>query len=293
MGKPTKKKKIIHINTTTKATVVFIVFLILVFAIPVKKVAVDVSGLLTAAAIFYSILVGFFFSSAMANLNRLKTLVAEETGALITLYYAALQEFPERTEDVKVAIDRYVIKRFDYEIHNYGPATIKEFFGIFEAFKDVKTNPYDSVALNVLSNTFYYIPQARREITIVGAPVITKISKILLYVLSGIIIISLFLLRNGQVESLIATSMLCSSAILALFILSDVDGNRFGEEEYSIKTYEFVFKAIGLLPYYPTSYIAQGRYKPPEDVYRTGTSDNIETVRKKKHKLLQEIEAKI
>ena len=279
MGRQTKKKRIIYLTTAAKGLLVFIFFLLLVFIIPVRKVSIDINSLLTSAAIFYSILVGFFFSSAMADLNRLKTLVAEETGALITIYYATLQSFPERVDAVKTAIDQYIIKRFDYEINNYTEPTTKNFFAIFAVFKDIKLNSDgDSTALTVIGNAFYYIPQSRREVTIVGAPIITKTSKALLYILSLIIIIALFLLRSGGVEAAIATSMLCSSAVLALLILSDVDGNRFGEEEYSIKTYQAVFKALNLLPYYPSSYLDQGRYKPTEHTYRTGTYGTVETV---------------
>jgi hypothetical protein len=124
----------------------------------------------------------------------------------------------------------------------------------------------------------YYVAQSRRELTIVGAKVVSRASWILLVVLSSVIIVSLFLGRDGSVGSAVVAALLSASAILSLFIMDDVDGNRFGEEQFAIDTYQDVFSAMGELHYYPDHYIEAGRYKPPVKKYRTGTPDKMRVV---------------
>jgi len=124
----------------------------------------------------------------------------------------------------------------------------------------------------------YYVAQARREITIAGARVVTPSSWLILIILSLIIIFCLFLGRDGTWESALVTTFLSTSAILALFILDEVDGNRLGEEQFAIDTYNDVLAAIGKEPYYPTLYLQGGRYKPPAKHYRTGSHGHVREV---------------
>ena len=123
--------------------------------------------------------------------------------------------------------------------------------------------------MTYIGEAMYYIAQARREITIVGAKIVNNISSMLLYILSGIIVISLFYMRAGGFESSMVAVLLSTAAVLSLLILHDVDGNRFGEEEYAIGTYEDVLIAIGKKPYYSHKYLRSFRYKPNTKDYRT------------------------
>jgi hypothetical protein len=112
----------------------------------------------------------------------------------------------------------------------------------------------------------------------VGAKIVTGSSWLMLNTLSLIIVFALFIMRDGSWESALITTFLASAALLALFILFDVDNNRLGEEQFAIDTYQDVFRAIGVLPYYPQLYIKAGRYHPPEKEYRTGSSQKVWTV---------------
>lgn len=262
---------------------IFLLLAVLAVAVPTKKVPIDVGSVLSATSIFYSILLGFFVAASMTNLSRLKTLVAIETGALIAMYNIVALSLPQKLDEMRAAIDCYLIKRFDYEVHQYVEPTTKEFFSIFDVLKGAQTKSEgEAAALDYIAEGMYYVPQARREITIVGAKIVTGMSWILLNVLSLLIVFLLFLLRDGSLESALVTALLSTSAFLALLILNDIDSNRFGEAQFSINTYEDVFSAIGKPRYYPTSYIKTGRHKPRVGEYRTGTSSHHYLVRKKR-----------
>jgi len=273
------KQRFTHTSPSAKAFFIFAFFVILVILVPVKKSNTDITGILSATAIFYSILLGFYIAAAMGNLSRLKTLVAIETGALISIYYIVKLSLPDRLDDTRDAIDKYIVKRFEYEVHNYTEPTTKEFFAIFDVLKGAKgQSEGEGTAIDYISEAMYYVPQARRELTIVGAKIVNRVSWIVLTILSIVIVFCLFLMRDGSFASSAITALLSSSAILALFILSDVDGNRFGEDQFAIDTYQDVFSAIGTLPYYPKQYLEAGRYTPPVNTYRTGSYKSLKIV---------------
>lgn len=259
-----------HLHPGWKGLIVVTMLALLAYLVPVRQSPPDVSNVLNATAIFYSILIGFYISSAMANLSRLKTLVATETGALIAVYYIVKLSLPHREDEVKEAIDRYIIKRFDYEINDYPEPTTAEFFAVFDCLKGASgKSDGESAAINYIAEAMYYVAQARREITIVGARIVNGISSSLLYILSSIIVISLFLSRTPSLESSIVAVMLSTAAMLSLLILHDVDGNRFGEEQFAIDTYQDVLRAIGKEPYYSKKYLKGFRYKPAVKHFRT------------------------
>lgn len=285
------RKRIKHSHPVIKAASTFIIITVLAFIVPIAKSSFDIGNVLSATSIFYSILLGFYIASSMANLSRLKTLVATETGALIAVYRLVFLSLPQKANQVKEAIDRYLIKRFDYEIDEYVEPTTKEYFEIFDILKDAKTKSEgEGAALNYVAEAMYYVAQARREISIVSAKIVSSESWLVLNVLSLIIVLSLFLMRDGSIGSSLVAALLSSSAISALFILDDVDGNRFGEEQFAINTYQDVFTAIGKPHYYPTIYTEAGRYKPILGQYRTGDSKNVYTVKNNRFSKPKKIE---
>jgi len=276
-------QRIKHSSAGAKAIATLITIGLLAWFLPISNSPLDVGSLLGATSIFYSILLGFYISAAMANLSRLKTLAATETGAIVAVYRIVKLSLPERLPETVESIDKYLIKRFDYEINNYALPTTNEFFGIFDVLKGAKAkSDGEGAAINYIAEAMYYVAQARREMTIVGAKLLTRSSWFVLIILSLVIVVALFFMRDGSPESFVFTALLAASAIMALFILQDVDGNLLGEEEFSIGTYQVIFDTIGRPHYYPASYIKSGRYKPTVKEYRTGTSKEVRLVKNKR-----------
>jgi len=278
-------KDFFRLGPAVKAVVIFSVFIMLALAIPELKTPINASGVLAAASVFYSILLGFYIAAAMTNLSRLKTLVAVETGALIAVYNIVKMALPERLDSTRDAIDDYLIKRFDYEVHNYDEPTTAEFFAIFNVLKGANPKSAgETAALQYIAEGEYYVSQARRETTIVGARIVTPVSWFVLSVLSLVIIVCLFVMQTSSLTSHLITALLSASAISALFILDDVDGNRFGEDQFAINTYQDVFHAMGELAYYPRRYIEMGRYEPQEKEYRVGHGKDVTIVKHPNHR---------
>jgi hypothetical protein len=129
------RARVKHQSPSIKAAFVFIVFVSLALVLPIQKSPVDIGSILSSTSIFYSILLGFYIAAAMANLSRLKTLVATETGALIGMYHIVKLSLPEKLQQTKDSIDTYLVKRFEYEVDNYTEPTTQEFFAIFDVLK--------------------------------------------------------------------------------------------------------------------------------------------------------------
>jgi hypothetical protein len=254
----------------TKAAIVFCLLLVIAIFAPRVDSSIDTGSVLGAAAIFYSILLGFYISAAMGNLARLKSLVATETGALIAIYKIVKLSLPDKEEETKVLIDKYLVKRFQYELGDYTEKTTKEFYAIFDILKGANgKSDGENAAINYVAEALYYVAQSRREVSIVSAKIVDRASWLILFVLSVVIMGSLFLSRDGTWASSLTTALLSTSAVMALFVLGDIDGNRFGEEHFAIDTYQDVFDAIGKKHYYPSHYLMGGRFKPAVREYRT------------------------
>ena len=273
------RKRFKHSSPSVKAFFIFGIVILLALIVPIHKSPIDVNSILAATAIFYSILLGFYIAAAMSNLSQLKTLIATETGSLVAVYHIVKMALPHRLETTREAIDRYLIKRFDYEVDNYTEPTTNEFYAIFDVLKGADTkSDGEAAAVNYIAETMLYTGQTRRGLTIVGAKVVNSASWLVLISLSGIVVVSLFLMRDGSAESAIVSAFLAAAAVLSLFILADVDGNRFGEEQFAVDTYQDVFSAIGLPHYYPKHYLEAGRYQPTVKSYRTGNSESVHLV---------------
>lgn len=278
------KHSVKHLNPIYKGMIIFILLTIAAIFLPSKPDSIDVATVLGSTAIFYSILLGFYIASAMTNLARLKTLTASETGALIAIDKIIELSLPEKSKETKVKIDTYLVKRFQYEIGGYVEPTTNEFYSIFDVLKGAKAkSDGEGAAINYVAEAMYYIAQARREITVAGAKIMTSASWLLMLILTTIIVICLLLSRDGTLIGAIIVSLLGSAAIMSLFILDDIDGNKFGEEQFAIDTYQDVFSAMGLLHYYPEHILMGGRYKPPVKEYRIGEPGNLHIKNSKKH----------
>ena len=127
----------------------------------------------------------------MSNLGQLKTLISTETGSLIAIYHIVKMALPHKIDATKEAIDKYLIKRFDYEVDNYTEPTTDEFYSIFDVLKGADTKSEgEGAAINYIAETMLYTGQARRGLTIVGAKVVNSASWLVLITLSILIVVS-------------------------------------------------------------------------------------------------------
>lgn len=262
-----------------KAIIALIIFVVFAVFLDFLNIRLDLFSFFSASALFFSIIFGFFLASALGNLSRLKTLVAQEVGTLITLHDFIKIINREMAQKVADAIDHYIIARFDWELENYVENTEKEFSNIFDALESKQVEAKDTretQALYFAFNSELLITQIRKEIAIVTKSTLTRFYWLLLYLLGAIVVISLFISADKNLIGLVSTVLLSIAVAVALLVLDEVDKNKLNENDFAFSPYNTVLEAIGKLPYFlEVDFKAKRIFTPDNKNYRLGIYKNF------------------
>lgn len=207
-------------------------------------------------------------------------MISEETAGLIALRDKCKAIEPKIVKEVEDAIDDYLIANFDYELIDFVDNTWKEFNAIQKTTEKIKR---DTDLYSSLMETRENLLKNRQEITLTTRQIIGIESWIMLTTLAIINVFLLFAIRDNTIVSSAFTVFLSSTTFLILFLLYDMDSNRFAEEHLAYKIYHRVFREIEKLPYYTETSLKSKRVKPPkEEPYRIGKYENFPKSLKKK-----------
>lgn len=250
-----------------RAILVTFIFIILVFIIPPKLISTDVSNFLTTTTVLFAIICGFFIATVFSNYSRLQSLIAEETAGLISLHIMCKYLNSSIEKDVDDAIDKYLIAAFDFELIDYIDNTWEEFNSILKVIDKISR---DTDLFATLIGQVSNLLKVRQEIILTTRRIMNISNWIISAGLATLIIILLFSSKDSSLVSMIFTVSLSSATFFVLFLLDEIDSNRFAEEKISFDIYQRVFKEIGKLPYYPEVSIKSRRVQPPKGAYRVG-----------------------
>jgi hypothetical protein len=251
-----------------------ILFLSTLFGLWSPNTDFDVSTVFSASATLFSILAGFFIASAMANFLRLKTLIATETGSLLSIYNLALAVKKDLGVRISDAIDRYVIASFDWELEEYVENTKKEFEDIVNVWSNSEVNIENKVqdyALQSLTNSMSSLPSLRNEITIVAKTTLNSLYWLLLILLAFITIFTLLLETDFTLVSMIPSIAVSTTIVFSLFLLEEIDKNKLNEADIAFFLYNQLLVSMNKLPYYLERDVKAKRIVPDtSNAYRLG-----------------------
>jgi len=225
----------------------------------------DMSKILSSSSTLFSILVGFFIASAMANFLRLKTLISTEIGALYSIYKFSTLMSKSLGKEVKDAIDKYVTSSFDWELENYVENTQKEFEKISDIFASKNANPKgakEQQILNSLMNNISILPATRNEISIVAKTTLNTLYWSLLIILAGLTVFAVLMGTQFTLVSITLAVSISAAVVFALFLLDEIDRNKLNEYDISFNNFNLLLVNLGKLPYYLETDIKSGRVKP-------------------------------
>lgn len=273
-----------RLTLTTKTFLAFVGFIALLFIIPAQIVAIDISNILTSVTVIFAILGGFFLATTLNNYSSIQGLIASETAGLISLCSFVKKIDPSLDEELRDAVDKYLIAQFDYELHDYMDNTWKEFNEILKVTDRIKKiNPSIFGKVPVYATDIFAgfmavrgnLLENRQAITLVSRRIMDPLNWVILIILAVINTIILYSIRDYSLTSSVLTVVLSTATVLILLLLNEIDSDRFAEEKLAFGIYERVFKEIGKMPYYPENSIKEGRVKPPEKEYRIGKYFNF------------------
>ena len=248
-----------------------ILLLVVTVSLPLFKVSINTSNLLTVISLFFAILVVFFIATATTNYLRLQSLIAEEDSGLIAVFNYCCIIAPGLREKIIKVIDKYAIAALSFELTDYVWETQREFNDVCKVVEEV--NFSDSRGEELIQSLYEKknsLYQTRQEVALVARRIVTPSHWMLLIILAVFLDILILTTRDGGLFSYLITGALLITTYLSLALLHDVDSNRFLEQVLSYENSQQIFKAIGTQKYYEESIIKSGRIPKPKENYRTG-----------------------
>lgn len=248
----------------------------LLFLSPSGFISSDLgNAILTISTFLFGIIAGFYIVITTTDYNSVKSLLADETAALISLYQNALIYDKQSAEKLSLIIDEYVRHTFNYEIIDYARNTHSQFEKIQDATRDLPIRENLSFIYQQIRSAMNDVVVARQQLTVLGTKTLSAFQWMVLFVLALIPLVSLYGLRTGEIFFDIVTVIVSVTVVLILVLIRDLDLYVWNEKTFSFEIFKNVFRAIGQPPFYPAESIEKGRIHPMESEYRLGTYINF------------------
>ena len=248
------------------------IFTTLLFLLPIGFISSDLgNAILTISTFLFGIMAGFYIVITTTDYNSVKSILASETAALISLYQNVLIYDKQSAEKLSLLIDEYVRNTLNYEIINYVRNTHRQFQNIQSAVRDLPIHDNLSSVYESIRNDMSNFIIARQQLTVLGAKTLSIFQWVVIFVLALIPLVSLYGLRTGEIFFDIVTVIVSVAVALILVLIRDLDFYVWNEKTFSFEIFENVFIAIDQLPFYPAESIQKGRVRPVENEYRLGT----------------------
>lgn len=234
-----------ELGTTGNTLVGVFVIIVIALYTPFYSLTQEIRNLITTATFLFGIFAGFVIASRLTRYSKYRELLTNETGSLITLYQYAKTIDDKYAKKIADAIEKYLLKSFQYEVYEYHEKTEPEFYNIFNQIKEYHTTKKNEQMENQMFSMMRDMLKDREELFLLGKDQITFWLKTTLYTLSGAILFSLFLTRSPEIYSNILVILLATSVLIVLFLINDLDKLKLYSKAISYDLYYRVFDSIG------------------------------------------------
>lgn len=263
-------------NTQLIFFLVLTIFMVMLFVLPGHLVSSDLGNIvLTVTSFLFGIISGFYIVVTTTDYNSLKDVLASETASWIFLYQNILIYDKRFAKELSPLIDIYIRRNFDYELINYSKGTNAEFEIILDKMRKLPLKDKLSSLHQNINQTFGDIISSRQQLLVLGVKALSIFQWLVLVVLAGLLVFSLYGLRSGELFFDVVTVAVSSLSVLILLLIRDLDRYTWNEGTFSFDVFQSVFRSIGQLPYYPAESLKGGRVSPREEKYRVGTFVNF------------------
>lgn len=247
------------------------VFVVLLFLLPRGFISSDLGNvILTIGTFLFGIIAGFYIIVTSTDYNSIKSILAVETAAWISLHHNVFIYDQKLGGKLSLLIDELMRKAFDYEIIDYARNTHLQFEKINNEVRNLPVRNGLSSLHQTIRGNINDITIARQQLTVLGAKTLSAFQWMVLFVLAIIPIASLYGLRTGELFFDVVTVTVSSVIVLILVLIRDLDLYIWNEKTFSFEIFQNVFRAIGQLPYYPVESVKKKRIHPVEKEYRIG-----------------------
>jgi hypothetical protein len=206
--------------------------------------------------ILFGIIIGFFITDLYTRFHAIRSNAAIDSSCLTTYFSFCNIILSENAnhkkwfETQRELIYNYVKKFIPLPWEKY-EKTEKEFSEIVNSLQDLKykTDKENETYSNMLSVISQH-SDAREKLVMYGKDTLSKGEWMVILSLGGLLLASLFYVKDASLASTIFTGSISSSILLLLFVVRDLNNLNFGESSVSIGPYERVLEAIGKPKFY-------------------------------------------
>lgn len=227
----------------------------LAFLVPNFQDIDFVNNALTFIGILFAILIGFFITDLYTRYVYIRQNAAADSSSLSTFYFLSTL-LADETGD-KEWLDR-VKGRVKNYVHVFMPLpwekysdTERVFSELGESLKEVEIKSPKSIETYRTALSVYAQHSTSREsLTMFGRDKLSLGEWLTLYVLGGLLLISLMFTKDETLISTLFTGGITSAVVILFILLRDLNNLNFGENAVSIEPYERVLDIIGEDRYY-------------------------------------------
>lgn len=260
-----------YIDAIKGSLIALIIVTIAVIYVPTQESAENIQIILTMSTFLFAILAGFFISSFNSRFKAIKDYIAEEDAYWISLYRTSILLGKKFQGKIKKIIDNYYITVYDFQLGEYYKYNSKYLGEIHQELSKFKSKP-EGKFIGLMVMECYNIEKNRNKSSVLTSEKVTKGQWSILFILTGIIILSIFSLRTPLLYSQITTIMFSTALILVILILRDLQNGRVRGTSILTETGQEIFESIENLRYYNQKQINSGYSRVPKSIkkYRLG-----------------------
>lgn len=216
-----------------------------------------VQNSITFIGILFGIIVGFFIADLYSRYQGIRDNAGTDSSCLSTFYFFATILAKETKNEkwlkkVEERIEKYIHKFMPLPWERYAE-TEKEFAELGKSLQELKYSgdKANETYSNIL-NVYNQHSEARENLVMFGKDKLSWGEWLTVLFLGGLLLISLFYIKDSSLISIIFTGAITSSVLILFIVLRDLNNLNFGENAVSIGPYERVLDAIGKPKYYKT-----------------------------------------
>ncbi|MBI4231769.1 hypothetical protein HY605_00940, partial [Candidatus Peregrinibacteria bacterium] len=262
-----------YIHAIKGAAIAFVIFSLAARFIPSNGSVDDVQLVLTISTFLFAIISGFFISRLNARYDGIRELISKEDAIFASLYQ--ISRFFGKKFQTKIGniIDEYYIIAYDDELGVY-KENKAQFLSIYTELEKVKIAK-NSKADKIFSEVIVALIEAeniRNKSSVISREKVRVGQWVVMLILSGIIIFSIFFIKSSGVFSQITTVLLSTTLVLVMLLIRDLQNCRLNGELLLVESGQEVFEDMGKLRYYNHFFLEEGTCKVPAHVkkYRLG-----------------------
>ncbi len=278
-----------YVNAMKGAAVGLVVLTVLVFLVPIPVVPVKLDSIVTISTFLFAILAGFYISRLGNRYDSIRQLVASEDASLLCFYQTAKIFGPTFVKKIRQVIDEYYIVSYDHSLSEYAyKESAPYYFKLWDVTAMLKDKEPSS-AYQMLIVHLTDIEKSRNTSAAISAERLGLGEWSILLILAGVILSSIFFMREPVLYSSIVTILFGTALFLVLFIVRDLQNLMFGGTSLLEESGQEVLEFMGLPRYYHEYFINSGVSTVPSSVkvYRVGRHErgsaifDIEIVRRR------------